>query len=133
MATERLEMHVLREILRQKLVLGRSHREVVASVGVSIGKVSSVLARAQALGLDAAGVEARSDAELDGGLYPKATAASVRPGPDCAALHLELRRKGVTLASARDAQPRRSRTVTVRDSEPRWGFPTATPGAEGVR
>ena len=91
-------MHILREILRQKLVLGRSHREVVASVGVSIGKVSSVLARAQALGLDAAGVEATSDAELDACLYPKATAASVRPGPDCAALHLELRRKGVTLA-----------------------------------
>ncbi len=91
-------MHVLREILRQKLVLGRSHREVVASVGVSIGKVSSVLARARALGLDAAGVEATSDAELDAGLYPKAMAASLRPEPDCAALHLELRRKGVTLA-----------------------------------
>jgi transposase len=98
MATERLEMHILREILRQKLVLGRSHREVVASVGVSIGKVSDVVARAQSLGLDAAGVEATSDAELDACLYPKATAASVRPGPDCAALHLELRRKGVTLA-----------------------------------
>jgi len=91
-------MHVLRETLRQKLGLGRSHREVVASVGVSIGKVSAVLARAHSLGLDAAAVEAMSDAELDAGLYPKATAASLRPGPDCAALHLELRRKGVTLA-----------------------------------
>jgi len=98
MATERLEMHVLREILRQKLLLARSHREVVASIGVSLGKVSSVLARAHSLGLDAAGVEAMSDAELDACLYPKATAASSRPGPDCAALHLELRRKGVTLA-----------------------------------
>ena len=98
MATERLEMHVLREILRQKLLLARSHREVVASIGVSLGKVSSVLARAHSLGLDAAGVEAMSDAELDACLYPKATAAGSRPGPDCAALHLELRRKGVTLA-----------------------------------
>ena len=69
-------MHVLREILRQKLGLGRSHREVVASVGVSIGKVSAVLARAHSLGLDAAGVEAMSDAELDACLYPKATAAT---------------------------------------------------------
>ena len=91
-------MHVLREILRQKLVLGRSHREVVASVGVSIGKVSDVMARACSLSLGAAAVDAMSDAELDAGLYPKATAASLRPGPDCAALHLELRRKGVTLA-----------------------------------
>lgn len=98
MATERLEMQVLREVLRQKLVLGRSHREVVAAIGVSIGKVSSVLARAHTLGLDAAGVEAMSDAELGACLYPKATAASLRPEPDCAALHLELRRKGVTLA-----------------------------------
>jgi transposase len=95
---ERLEMHVLREILRQKLVLGRSHRKVVASVGVSLGKVSEVLARARALGLDAEGVEAMSDVELDASLYPKATSASLRPEPDCAALHLELRRKGVTLA-----------------------------------
>ena len=91
-------MHVLREILRQKLVLGRSHREVVASAGVSLGKVSAVMARAHSLGLCAAAVEEMTDAELDAGLYPKATAASLRPEPDCAALHLELRRKGVTLA-----------------------------------
>jgi transposase len=91
-------MHVLREILRQKLVLGRSHREVVASAGVSLGKVSDVMARAHSLGLCAAAVEEMTDAELDAGLYPKATAASLRPEPDCAALHLELRRKGVTLA-----------------------------------
>jgi hypothetical protein len=46
---------------------------VVASIGVSLGKVSGVLARAHSLGLDAAGVEAMSDAELDACLYPKAT------------------------------------------------------------
>ncbi len=39
MATERLPMHVLREILRQKLGLGRTHRQVAAAVGVSAGKV----------------------------------------------------------------------------------------------
>ena len=33
-------MHVLKEILRQKLALGRSHRQVAASVGVSAGKVA---------------------------------------------------------------------------------------------
>jgi hypothetical protein len=42
MATEKLEMHVLREILRQKLALGRSHRQVAASVSVSAGKVAGV-------------------------------------------------------------------------------------------
>jgi hypothetical protein len=47
--------------------------------------VGCVLARTHSLGLDAAGVEAMSDAELDACLYPKATTASLRPGPDCAA------------------------------------------------
>lgn len=91
-------MHVLREILRQKLGLGRSHREVAASVGVSAGKVAGVFADARAHGLDAATVEALTDAELAARLYPKATPTCLRPEPDCAALHLELRRPGVTLA-----------------------------------
>lgn len=98
MATERLEMHVLREILRQKLVLGRSHRQVAASVGVSAGKVAGVYSDARALGVDAASIEAMSDAELEARLYPKARSPVVRAEPDCAALHLEMRRPGVTLA-----------------------------------
>jgi hypothetical protein len=56
-------MHVLREILRQKLGLGRSHRQVAASVGVSAGKVAGVFAAARALGLDIATIDAMSDAE----------------------------------------------------------------------
>lgn len=98
MATERLDMHVLREILRQKFVLKRSHREVARSVRVSAGKVASVYSDARSLGLDAESIDAMSDAELDARLYPKAAPSCVRPEPDCAALHLELRRPGVTLA-----------------------------------
>lgn len=91
-------MHVLREILRQKLALGRSHRQVAAAVGVSAGKVASVYADARSLGIDAAAVEAMTDAELAARLYPKTAPSCVRPEPDCAALHLELRRRAVTLA-----------------------------------
>jgi len=98
MATERLEMHVLREIFRQKLTLGRSHRQVAEALGVSVGKISGALARAAALGIDAAGIERLTDAELEAALYPKTVAASLRAVPDCAALHLELRRPKVTLA-----------------------------------
>jgi transposase len=98
MATERLAMHVLREILRQKLGLGRSHRQVAAAVGVSAGKVASVYADARSLGIDAAAVEAMTDAELAARLYPKTAPSCARPEPDCAALHLELRRRAVTLA-----------------------------------
>ncbi|MEI9937870.1 MAG: IS21 family transposase [Pseudomonadota bacterium] len=91
-------MHVLREILRQKLVLGLTHRQVASAVGVSAGKVHSVYSDARSLGIDAAAVEAMTDAELAACLYPKAPTSCVRPGPDCACIHLELRRRAVTLA-----------------------------------
>ena len=91
-------MHVLREILRQKLVLGLTNRRVASAVGVSAGKVHSVYSDARSLGIDAAAVEAMTDAELTARLYPKTSPACVRRGPDCAQLHLELRRRAVTLA-----------------------------------
>lgn len=91
-------MHVLREILRLKLGLGRSHREVAAAVHVSIGKVSDVFAQARGHGIEAAAVDAMTDAELEARLYPKPPPAHGRPEPDCAVLHLELRRQSVTLA-----------------------------------
>jgi hypothetical protein len=81
MATEKTEMHVLKEILRQKLALGRSHRQVAASVGVSAGKVAGVFSDARALGLDAAAVEAMSDAELDARLYPRRRQRARGPSP----------------------------------------------------
>ena len=98
MATERLHMQHVREILRQKFALGRSHREVAKSLGISPSTVASVFTDARSLGLDAATVEKLTDAELEAQLYVKTPSTSVRPEPDCAALHLELRRPGVTLA-----------------------------------
>ena len=40
MATERLSMRISKEILRQKWLLGRSHRQIAGSVGVGAGSVS---------------------------------------------------------------------------------------------
>jgi transposase len=91
-------MHVLREILRQKLVLGLTNRRVASAVGVSAGKVHSVYSDARSLGIDAAAVESMTDAQLTDRLYPKMAAACCRPEPDCPRLHLELRRRAVTLA-----------------------------------
>ena len=51
MAGKRLSMRRTREILRQKWALGRSHREVARSLGVSTGAISAVLARAKSVGL----------------------------------------------------------------------------------
>jgi transposase len=91
-------MHHIREILRQKLALKRSHRQIAASTGVSPSTVSSTVAAARALGLDVAAIEKLTDAELEAQLYAKEAPTCMRPEPDCAALDLELRRPGVTLA-----------------------------------
>lgn len=97
MATERLSMRNTREILRQKWTLGRSHREVSRSVGVSIGAVSAAIARAIAAGLDWPTVQTLTEDALEAKLYPSVAAASDRPIPDCAYIHAERRRPGVTL------------------------------------
>ena len=61
-------MRKIREILRQKWVLGRSHREVAASLGVSVGAVSAVETRAR-----------DGRARLGGG-RTRSTTTSSRPG-----------------------------------------------------
>src|SRR2546427_711196 len=48
MATERLSMRQTREILRQKWSLGRTHREVAQSLGISCGAVGTTVLRARA-------------------------------------------------------------------------------------
>ena len=47
MATERLPMRHTREILRQKWVLGCTHRAVAQSLGISHGAVGAVVVRAR--------------------------------------------------------------------------------------
>ena len=49
MATERLSMRMTREILRHKLLLGRTHRAAAASLGVSAGKVHDASAKVKRL------------------------------------------------------------------------------------
>jgi len=92
-------MRKLKEILRQKWVVGRSHREVAQSLGVSIGAVSSALTRATEAGLvDWPSVEALPEFELEERVYgPRAPAGFERPMPDCGWIHLERKRPGVTL------------------------------------
>jgi len=65
MATPRLPMHRIREILRQKWSLQRTQREIAASVGCSVGMVWKVLARASAAGLGLADLDALDDRELE--------------------------------------------------------------------
>ena len=97
MATPRLTMSRTKEILRQKWLLGRSHRQVAKSLSVSAGVVGSMLARAAKAGLKSwPEVEALDDAELDQRLYDRKV-ESTRPLPDCAWIHAERSKPGVTL------------------------------------
>ncbi len=98
MATERLLMRHIREILRLKWTLRRSHRETARSLGISTGAVASVVTRAKATGLTWDTVGALSDDALERTLYgPKLALTVARPGPDLVWMHTELRRPGVTL------------------------------------
>ncbi len=98
MPTERLCMRHTREILRHKWLLDLSHRDVIDALGTSHGTISNTLQRAKAAGLDWAAVQALSDPELEALLYPPPpTAGTLRPEPHWPQLHLELRKKGVTL------------------------------------
>lgn len=98
MATERLPMRHIREILRLKWRLQRSHRETARSLGISPGAVASVISRATAIGLTWHALDALSDDALEQRLYgPKVPSRVARPAPDPGWIHTELRRAGVTL------------------------------------
>ena len=93
MANERLSMRKTREILRLKWELGRSHRDVAASLGVGLGTVSLALERAIAAELSWPTVAAMSEVELDRRLYrrnelpPGDRAAPAIQGPKLTAGH----------------------------------------------
>ncbi len=98
MATERLSMRQIREILRQKWTLGLTHRQVAEGLRVGLGTVSAVERRARAAGLDWAQVDTLTDEVLGARLYGLPTPPTHhRVVPDCAYLHAERRKPGVTL------------------------------------
>lgn len=91
-------MHRIREILRQKWTLGRTHRDIARSVGCGPATVSKVVERAKAAGLQPAQVDALGDDELEAVIHGvRVEPAAVRPVPDFGRIHVEHRRPGVTL------------------------------------
>jgi transposase len=92
-------MRKLREILRQKLLFGRSHRDAARAAGVGPSSVASAATRAHVLGLDWDAIEKLDDEELETRMYgPGSRKKTGRPEPDPAYMHVELRRPGVTLS-----------------------------------
>ena len=99
MAKERLSMRKIVEVLRLKHECRLKHRRIALSVGVSRSTVSDYLNRAQAAGLSWPLPESMTEAQVEQLLFPPVPliAAALRPHPDWAVLHQELRRKGMTL------------------------------------
>ena len=100
MATERLSMRTIREILRQRWALARSVRAVAASVGRSVGAIHATERRAKDAGLDWPQIEPLTEEALEATLYRRPSVAGPRRAravPDFAYLHIERRKPGVTL------------------------------------
>jgi len=96
MAQRRLPMHKIRDVLRLKSA-GLSKRQIAASVGIGPTAVGECLRRAREAGLAWPLADDLDEAVLEARLYPPALVLAERPLPDWAAIHIELRRKGVTL------------------------------------
>ena len=92
-------MRKTREILRLKWVLGRSHREIANTLAIGVGTTSKIVARARLAKITCwSDVERLSELELELRMYPPPIpSGEQRPDPNLAAIHIELRRPGVTL------------------------------------
>lgn len=98
MATERMEMRQIREILRLRWQEGLPIRQVARSVGRSVGAVHKALEKAGKAGLQWAAAETMAEAELESLLYGSPLVVQPeRARPDPVYIHGELKRVGVTL------------------------------------
>lgn len=101
MAAERLSMRKIREILRQRISLGRTHREIAQSIRASASTVGDTLRRATQGKLEWAEVERLDDDALEKRLYVygsyRPEAGEQRPLPDPTYIHTERKRPGVTM------------------------------------
>jgi transposase len=98
MPTTRITMRQIRQALRLHLEAGLSYAQVGRAVGIGKGTVGKFLLLARAAGVDWAVAQTLSDDELEERLYrPAVPRASRQLEPDCAWIHQELKRPGVTL------------------------------------
>ena len=92
-------MRSIREVLRLKYGLGRTHRQIAAALGIANSTVSLYVSRAVEAGLSWPLPEGLDDTALEAALFPpQPPSRDVRPKPDWAEVHRELQRhKGMTL------------------------------------
>ena len=97
MPARRLLMRKIREVLRLRHEQGLSHQAVAQACRVGVGTVNRYLRRAAARGLGWPLPAELDDTTLEARLFPRAAPVRDRVRPDCAYIHRELKRDGVTL------------------------------------
>ena len=97
MPTRRLLVRKIREVLRLKRERGLSHRAIAQACAIGVGTVSLYLQRIAQQGLGWPLPAELDDAALEARLFRRAAPAHDRVRPDCAYIHRELKRDGVTL------------------------------------
>lgn len=94
MPAARLPMKKIREILRLRFALGRTHRDIAVSCGLSSSTVGECLARCKREGISWPLPEELTDSELEHRVYRlEPCKDDVRPLPDWRYVHTELRRR----------------------------------------
>ena len=108
MATERLPMRKIREILRQTWVLGQRHRAIARALGGGVGTVSDVTRGAGAAGLDWARVQRVSDVELEQAVYGQEQQSQRAPVPTPALIVPDQLKSAVSLACRSEPEIQRT-------------------------
>ena len=97
MPARRLLMRKIREVLRLRHEQGLSHQAVAGVCAIGVGTVNRYLRRAVEAGLGWPLLVELDDAALEARLFPRAAPVHERVRPECAHIHRELKRDGVTL------------------------------------
>ncbi len=98
MSAQPISMRKLKELLRLKFEAGLSQRQISSALHLSLGVVNKYVTAAQAAGILWPLPEELSESQLKRKLFPAQSSRSepVYAPPDFAAIHQELKRKGVT-------------------------------------
>jgi transposase len=92
-----MDIRMIKDILRLKYSGGLSHEAIARSLSISKGVVSKYLSLAGAAGLDWSTATELDEASLERRLLGRSVAETLVVEADFARVHIELRRKGVTL------------------------------------
>ena len=99
MSTKRVSMRKIKDVLRLHAA-GLSQRQIATSLTLSTGVVCKYLRLAQRAGVDGPLPPTWNDHDIEQRLFPPTADAAVTSDhyaePDLAAMHQELKRKGVT-------------------------------------